>query len=124
MPAKKKAATKSLSKGDHVTWNTSQGETHGVIQKKLTTPTKIKEHKVSASPDNPEYLVKSSKSGDLAAHKPESLHKTRAAKKGVASKPATKKASTKKTAAKTASAKKSSSRKSAVKKSAARKSKS
>lgn len=51
-------AEKSLAKGDHVSWTTSQGETHGVVQKKLTSITKIKKHKVAASPDNPEYLVR------------------------------------------------------------------
>lgn len=54
MPAKKKTAAKTLKQGDHVSWNTSQGRTQGVVQKKLTRPIKIKEHQVSASPDNPE----------------------------------------------------------------------
>lgn len=89
-PARKSArksaqkSTKSLAKGDHVTWTTSQGETHGVVERKLTSPMHIKEHKVSASPDNPEYLVRSDKSGDIAAHKPGSLHKTSGAKTGAA----------------------------------------
>jgi len=34
-----------------------------------------KGHHVAASPDNPEYLVRSGKSGDLAAHKPGALKK-------------------------------------------------
>lgn len=67
--------TKTLKKGDHVTWNTSQGETHGVVEKKVTSPTKIKTHKVEASKDNPEYIVRSDKSGDKAAHKPGALKK-------------------------------------------------
>ncbi len=67
--------TKSLKKGDHVTWNTSQGETHGVVEKKVTSPTRIKTHKVEASKDNPEYIVRSDKSGDKAAHKPKALTK-------------------------------------------------
>ena len=37
-------------------------------QMKLTSATQIKQHKVSASPDNPEYLVRSEKSGAIAAH--------------------------------------------------------
>ena len=67
--------TKTLKPGDKVTWQTSQGETHGVVEKKQTTPTQIKSHKVEASKDNPEYIVKSDKSGAKAAHKPEALHK-------------------------------------------------
>ncbi|HEX6982552.1 MAG TPA: DUF2945 domain-containing protein [Balneolaceae bacterium] len=64
-----------LKKGDKVEWNTSQGKTRGTVKKKLTEPTHIKEHKVDASKDHPEYLVVSDKSGKEAAHKPEALKK-------------------------------------------------
>jgi plastocyanin len=67
--------TKELKPGDKVKWGTSQGETHGVVEKKQTTPTQIKGHKVAASKDNPEYIVKSDKSGAKAAHKPDELRK-------------------------------------------------
>ena len=63
-------ATKSLKKGDKVAWETTQGKTSGTVKKKLTAPTKIKNHKVAASKENPEYLVETEKSGKLAAHKP------------------------------------------------------
>ena len=66
---------KDLKKGDKVTWETSQGETHGTVEKKLTAPTDIKSHHVAASKDNPEYLVKSDKTGKEAAHKPDALEK-------------------------------------------------
>ena len=66
---------KALKAGDKVKWNTSQGETHGVVEKKQTTPTKIKSHDVKASKDNPEYIVKSDKTGAKAAHKPDDLRK-------------------------------------------------
>ena len=65
--------SKEFKKGDRVAWDTPQGETHGVVERKLTSETHIKEHKVAASPDNPEYLVKSEKSGKEAAHKPDAL---------------------------------------------------
>lgn len=68
-------AAKQLSVGDHVAWETSQGTTTGRVKKKLTRPTKIKAHKVAASPENPEYLVETDKSHKLAAHKPGSLRK-------------------------------------------------
>lgn len=64
-----------LKTGDKVEWGTSQGKTKGTVKKKLTSPTKIKGHKVAASKDNPEYLVESEKSGEKAAHKPEALKK-------------------------------------------------
>lgn len=63
----------NVSKGDHVVWNTSQGETTGVVKRKLTEPTKIKGHEVAASTDNPEYLVVSDKTGAEAAHHPDAL---------------------------------------------------
>lgn len=65
--------SESFKKGDSVKWNTPQGETTGKVEKKLASPTKIKGHSVAASEDNPEYLVKSDKSGQEAAHKPEAL---------------------------------------------------
>ncbi len=40
-----------LRKGDRVAWNTSQGRTTGTVEKKLTRPTKIRRHKVEASPE-------------------------------------------------------------------------
>lgn len=67
--------SKDLKAGDQVAWNTPQGETKGKVVKKLTKPTKIKSHQVAASPENPEYLVKSAKSGKPAAHKAEGLRK-------------------------------------------------
>ncbi len=66
---------KKFKKGDKVKWNTPRGETKGVVKKKLTKPASIKDHAVAASPENPEYLVESEKSGKEAAHKPGSLKK-------------------------------------------------
>ncbi|BAZ51712.1 hypothetical protein NIES4103_43700 [Nostoc sp. NIES-4103] len=65
--------TEEFNKGDKVKWNTAQGETTGEVEKKLTSPTDIKGHHVAASKDNPEYLVKSDKTGKEAAHKPDAL---------------------------------------------------
>jgi heme-binding NEAT domain protein len=58
-----------------VKWDHSQGTTTGKVVRKQTTPTRIKGHKVAASKDNPEYIVKSGKTGALAAHKPSELRK-------------------------------------------------
>jgi hypothetical protein len=68
--------SESLKKGDKVSWNTSQGRTHGTVVKKQASETHIKSHKVSASKDNPEFIVKSDKSGKQAAHKADALTKT------------------------------------------------
>jgi hypothetical protein len=64
-----------LRPGDHVAWKTSQGETQGKVEKVLTGTTRIKGHVAKASPEEPEYLVKSDKTGAKAAHKPGGLKK-------------------------------------------------
>jgi len=70
--------TERLRKGDDVAWNTPQGETTGKVERRLTSDARIgnsgqKGTKVSASEDDPRYVVKSDKSGKVAAHKPGSL---------------------------------------------------
>lgn len=70
-----KPRSKEIQPGERVAWNTSQGRTTGRVEKKITRPTKIKAHPVSASKKNPEYLVRSEKSGRRAAHKPAALKK-------------------------------------------------
>ena len=69
------AEEKTFKKGDRVEWDTSQGAVRGTVEKKLTGPMKIKGHEVKASEGNPEYLVKSDKTGAEAAHKPDELRK-------------------------------------------------
>ena len=64
-----------LKKGDHVKWNTSQGETQGVVEKKVTSETHVKGHVAKATKEEPQYLVKSDKSGKEAVHKPAELKK-------------------------------------------------
>jgi Hypervirulence associated proteins TUDOR domain len=66
---------KELHKGDRVAWRSSGGGSVGSVERKLTSPGKIKGHEVAASPDNPEYLVRSEKSGKIAAHKPTALRR-------------------------------------------------
>ena len=66
---------KTFKIGDTVKWDHSQGTTTGKVVRKLTSPTRIKTHKVAASKDNPEYLVESGKTGARAAHKPSELRK-------------------------------------------------
>jgi Hypervirulence associated proteins TUDOR domain len=65
--------TTTFKQGDRVRWNTAQGETHGKVIRKLTSDTKIDDHQVRASKDDPQYLVESDKTGARAAHKPDAL---------------------------------------------------
>ena len=66
---------KTLKRGDKVSRNTSQGRTTGKVVKRTTHKSKIKTHAVAASAGNPEYIVKSDKSGKTAAHKKNALKK-------------------------------------------------
>lgn len=65
--------SKAFEKGDRVAWNTPQGKTIGVIQKKLGQPINIKGHHAAASTDHPEYLVRSDKTGAESAHRATAL---------------------------------------------------
>ena len=66
---------KQLKTGDKVAWRSSGGGSVGRVERKLTSPSKIKGHEVAASEDNPEFLVRSEKSGKIAAHKPSALRR-------------------------------------------------
>lgn len=72
-PGIRRSMTSTFSKGDKVSWSTSQGRTHGKVVKKLTSDCKIEDHQVRASSDDPQYLVESEKTGARAAHKPGAL---------------------------------------------------
>jgi hypothetical protein len=65
-----------MKKGDLVEWKSRGHLIRGTIESIIMCETKIKSHCVAASPDNPEYLVKSEKTGSIAAHHPEALKKT------------------------------------------------
>ena len=64
-----------FSKGDRVTWRSHGGEAVGEVKKKITSETEAAGRKVKASEEEPQYLVKSDKSGGEAVHKPSALHK-------------------------------------------------
>ena len=47
------------------------------MERKLTSPGKIKSHEIAASENNPEFLVRSDESGNVAAHKPAALRRVK-----------------------------------------------
>jgi hypothetical protein len=67
--------TNTLNKGDKVSWKTPQGETHGTVEAKVTGTAHVKGHTAKASKAEPEYRVRSDKSGKEAIHKPDQLKK-------------------------------------------------
>ena len=64
---------KAPKPGDKVAWGSSQGETHGTVEKQVTSTTKVKGHVAKATKEDPQYLVKSDKTGAKAVHKPDEL---------------------------------------------------
>jgi hypothetical protein len=68
---------RQLKTGDKVVWRSSGGGSVGRVERKLTSPGKIKGHEIAASEDNPEFLVRSEKSGKVAAHKPSALRRVK-----------------------------------------------
>ena len=64
-----------FKKGDKVEWNSHGSKAKGKVEKKITEETEAAGRKVKASKDEPQYLVKSDKSGGEAVHKPSALRK-------------------------------------------------
>ncbi len=63
-----------FKKGDKVEWNSHGSKAKGEVKEKITSETEAGGRKVKASKDEPQYLVKSEKSGGTAVHKPGALH--------------------------------------------------
>ena len=60
---------KNLKVGDHVEWNSEAGRVRGTIKKKVTSAIRFKTYTARASKEDPQYLIKSDKTDDLAMHK-------------------------------------------------------
>jgi plastocyanin len=68
-------AMTEFKKGDEVEWKSHGSTTHGEVVEKITKDTKAAKRTVKASPEEPQYRVRSAKSGNDAVHKPEALKK-------------------------------------------------
>ena len=67
--------TQEFKKGDRVEWDSHGGTAVGTVEKTITSRTEAAGRTVDASKDEPQYLVKSEKSGGEAVHKPSALRK-------------------------------------------------
>ena len=65
----------TFKKGDEVEWKSHGSKAEGKVEQKITSETEAGGRKVKASKDEPQYLVKSEKSGGEAVHKPGALKK-------------------------------------------------
>ena len=62
-----------FTNGDRVSWQSHGSTAHGKVVRKITSDTSAGGRQVRASKDEPQYLVKSEKSGGTAVHKPDAL---------------------------------------------------
>lgn len=65
---------KNPKKGDKVSWQSHGGTARGVVERKQTSDTAIKGHQVRATPEEPQFIVRSD-NGGKAAHKSAALKK-------------------------------------------------
>lgn len=63
--------------GDEVTWRSHGSTAEGQVEKKITDRREEAGRTVAASPEEPQYAVRSEKSGKKAVHKGSALHKKR-----------------------------------------------
>jgi hypothetical protein len=73
--AKDRGKGKRLEEGDKVAWSSHGGRAEGEVEKEITERTEAAGRTVDASPEDPQYQVRSEKSGRAAVHKPSALKK-------------------------------------------------
>ena len=66
--------SRSFKVGDHVGWNSEAGRVSGRIVAVHTRDFDYKGYTHHASPDAPQYEIKSDKTDHIAAHKASALH--------------------------------------------------
>ncbi|NEC69860.1 DUF2945 domain-containing protein [Streptomyces sp. SID9727] len=66
---------KDFAVGDHVRWNSEAGHVEGVITGKHTSDVEFKGRTRRCSKEEPQYEIKSDKTGHLAMHKGSALKK-------------------------------------------------
>ena len=67
--------TRKFKVGDHVSWNSEAGRVRGRIIKVHRKDVKYKGYTHHASPDEPQYEIKSDKTDHVAMHKSTALRK-------------------------------------------------
>jgi len=66
---------KKFTKGDKVTWQSHGSTAEGTVEEKITSDTTAAKRTVRASEEDPQYRMRSDKSGNDAVHKPSALKK-------------------------------------------------
>ena len=68
-------AANRFKRGDHVSWNSEAGRVRGKITRVVVSPIEFKGYTVHASPDVPQYEIKSDTTDHIAVHKGSALTK-------------------------------------------------
>ncbi len=68
-------SSKKFHKGDKVEWKSHGTTVRGTVESEVTSDTETAGRTVRASKDDPQYKVRSDKSGGDAVHKPDALKK-------------------------------------------------
>ncbi|TDC58788.1 DUF2945 domain-containing protein [Actinomadura sp. KC345] len=66
--------------GDEVTWSSHGSTAKGKVEKKITDRREEAGRTVAASPEEPQYAVRSAKSGKKAVHKGSALRRRKGSK--------------------------------------------
>lgn len=66
---------KKLRKGDNVEWRSHGNTVEGTVERKITSDTEAAGRTVRASEEEPQYQVRSDKTGKDAVHKPDALRR-------------------------------------------------
>ena len=69
------ASKQKFHKGDTVEWSAGQGKTSGTVQKKVTEDQKVDGNQISASKEDPRYLVENDNTGNVTGHRVDALSK-------------------------------------------------
>jgi hypothetical protein len=68
---------KNIKRGQAVEWDASQGTVRGTVEKIVTQTTRVKGHVAKATPEHPQVLVRSKKTGAAAIHRPDELRQAK-----------------------------------------------
>lgn len=71
------AKRRKVGVGDRVSWRSHGGQAIGRVTRRITGRTRAGGRMVAASPEEPQYEVRSEKSGGRAVHKAEALKEER-----------------------------------------------
>jgi len=67
--------SQQFKQGDKVEWASGQGTSTGIVKERITDSTQVDGKSISASKNDPRYLVENDNTGTVTGHKPSALSK-------------------------------------------------